>query len=484
MGASDIQAVLLIGGLDPQGCAGITVDQYLVHAHDLHPVPLVTCLTQQTQAGLTQMGAVPAEQFMRLYHCAVADFEIVAIKIGLLPNVEIAQCVKQIVTRHTVPVVLDPVAFASSGGQEMAPELVDYLSTQLLPDVSLITPNLAELARLVPHEKDRTMAGKALLSQGAAACLIKGGHTQGQWAVDEYLDSSDHFYVVHEKQPYSVRGTGCALASSMTCYLAKGESVKDAIILAKSQVYRAIRQSRQLGPYRVLRNTCSLITLRDLPKLYYQPALIGRRFAFPRCPKRLGIYPVVDSAEWVDKILREGIQTVQLRIKQADPVQCREEIARAVRISRAYPDSALFINDYWQLAIEAGAYGVHLGQEDLDTADLAQIQTAGLRLGVSTHSYWELARALSVNPSYIALGPVFETSSKRMSFSPQGVDKVRDWQQILADSYPLVAIGGIKPEHAAQLKQTGVGAIAMISAITQAEDYRAVLHELQSIWSE
>lgn len=125
---------------------------------------------------------------------------------------------------------------------------------------------------------------------------------------------------------------------------------------------------------------------------------------------------------------------------------------------------------------------MHLGQEDLHDANLIEIEQAGLRLGISTHSYWELARALAINPSYIALGPVFETTSKQMPFSPQGIERVKLWTKLLGDNYPLVAIGGIDQQRAETLKQTGVGSVAMISAITQADDYKKATKDLVSIW--
>jgi len=127
-------------------------------------------------------------------------------------------------------------------------------------------------------------------------------------------------------------------------------------------------------------------------------------------------------------------------------------------------------------------YGVHLGQEDLHQANLSQIERAGLRLGVSTHSYWELARALAVNPSYIALGPVFETTSKVMPWPPQGIERVEQWHTLLNEQYPLVAIGGIDLNRARQLHATGVGSVAMISSITKAKDYQTMVRDLIAMW--
>ena len=136
----------------------------------------------------------------------------------------------------------------------------------------------------------------------------------------------------------------------------------------------------------------------------------------------------------------------------------------------------LFVNDHWQLALQHQAYGVHLGQEDLNRLSVADLQTlaaGGCRLGVSTHSPAEMARALALEPSYLAIGPVFATTSKYMPWIPQGLDGVKHWVRLLGEHYPLVAIGGIDHERARHLFAAGVGSVAMISAITQAADYRA-----------
>lgn len=113
--------------------------------------------------------------------------------------------------------------------------------------------------------------------------------------------------------------------------------------------------------------------------------------AFAPVPHRLGLYPVVDSLAWLVRMLDAGVTTVQLRIKDSSEAQVTADIEAAVLLGRRY-DARVFINDYWRLAIHHGAYGVHLGQEDMDSADA--IRAAGLRLGLSTHDRAELARAL------------------------------------------------------------------------------------------
>ena len=197
---------------------------------------------------------------------------------------------------------------------------------------------------------------------------------------------------------------------------------------------------------------------------------------FPSVPFRLGLYPVVDSVAWIERLLAAGVKTIQLRIKDKQDDEVEADIVAAIALGRRY-DARLFINDYWRLAIKHQAYGVHLGQEDLETTDLAAIRAAGLRLGVSTHDDMEIDVALAARPSYIALGHVFPTQTKQMPSAPQGLEQLARHIERLAD-YPTVAIGGISLERAPAVLATGVGSIAVVSAITQAEEWQAATTEL------
>jgi thiamine-phosphate pyrophosphorylase len=205
--------------------------------------------------------------------------------------------------------------------------------------------------------------------------------------------------------------------------------------------------------------------------------------AFPPCPARLGLYPVVPSAEWVRRVLDAGARTVQLRVKDAAPDVLRAEITRAVAAGRRYPDARVFINDHWQIAADAGAYGVHLGQEDVETADLAAIARAGLRLGLSSHGYYEMLRALHVRPSYLALGPVFATATKAVAAPPQGLARIARYARFAAPQAPLVAIGGIGVDTLPAVLATGVGSVAVVSAVTGAADFRAAIVALQQAFA-
>ena len=179
-------------------------------------------------------------------------------------------------------------------------------------------------------------------------------------------------------------------------------------------------------------------------------------------------YPIFDSADWVARSLACGVKLVQLRLKSEDTALLRSEISAAQAMARSH-GAALVVNDHWQLAIELGCDWLHLGQEDLDGADLPAIRRAGLRLGVSTHDEGELARALSVRPDYVALGPVWPTILKQMPWAPQGLARVSDWKRQLG-AVPLVAIGGLTPERGAAALAAGADVVSAVTDITLNSD--------------
>ncbi len=179
-------------------------------------------------------------------------------------------------------------------------------------------------------------------------------------------------------------------------------------------------------------------------------------------------YPVVDSVGWVARLAALGVGTVQLRAKNLDDDQALRIVTDALAATRG-SRSRLVVNDYWRAAIAAGAKHLHLGQEDLAEADLRAIRKAGLTLGVSTHDDDELAAALRAGPDYVALGPIFPTTLKSMRFAPQGIARITEWKRRIG-SLPLVAIGGIRLEQAADIFAAGADSIAVVSDITQNAD--------------
>ncbi|MFA6965404.1 thiamine phosphate synthase [Bosea sp. (in: a-proteobacteria)] len=179
-------------------------------------------------------------------------------------------------------------------------------------------------------------------------------------------------------------------------------------------------------------------------------------------------YPIFDSADWLARMLPLGVKLVQLRVKDKAEVETAREIARAKALC-AQADCVLVVNDHWHLAIEEGCDFVHLGQEDLEEADLGAIRKAGMRLGVSSHDEAELDRALTTEPDYVALGPVYPTILKAMTWGPQGLERVTQWKRRIGD-IPLVGIGGISLERAPGVFEAGADIVAAVTDITLNSD--------------
>jgi thiamine-phosphate pyrophosphorylase len=179
-------------------------------------------------------------------------------------------------------------------------------------------------------------------------------------------------------------------------------------------------------------------------------------------------YPVVDSVAWVKRLTALGVGTVQLRAKDLDGAAATLLFREALTVTQG-THTKLVVNDYWRVAIELKAQHLHLGQEDLAEADVAAIKKAGITLGLSTHDEEELETALRAEPDYVALGPIFFTTLKSMRFAPQGIPKIGVWKKRVG-AIPLVAIGGIKFEHAEEIYAAGADSIAVVSDVTQNAD--------------
>jgi thiamine-phosphate pyrophosphorylase len=177
------------------------------------------------------------------------------------------------------------------------------------------------------------------------------------------------------------------------------------------------------------------------------------------------VYPVVDSAAWVARLAAAGVRLVQLRIKDTSEPQLRAQI-RSARATCAAADAQLVVNDYWRLALEERCDFVHLGQGDLETADLAALRRAGVRLGVSTHDHRELERALALRPEYVALGPIYPTLLKVMPWRPQGLERITEWKRRVG-AIPLVAIGGLTLERLADVFAAGADVAAVVTDIVR-----------------
>jgi hydroxymethylpyrimidine kinase/phosphomethylpyrimidine kinase/thiamine-phosphate diphosphorylase len=252
-----------------------------------------------------------------------------------------------------------------------------------------------------------------------------------------------------------------------------GYSLIDSIVIAKTYVNQGLRTAQIIGQGygpiahgRWPENYTDLPILIPLSGTFNDIANQHDHPKFPSCTEEepLGVYPIVDNSSWLERLLPLGITTVQLRIKAANhsAQEIEEEIIKSIKIAKRH-SCRLFINDHWQLAIKHNAYGVHLGQEDLDTADIEKLLQSGMRLGISTHSHAEVARAITYKPSYIAIGPIYDTTTKVMPWVSQGLENLKRWHRTLP--YPLVAIAGIDIERLPGVIEAGANGVAVIRDI-------------------
>lgn len=461
-----------IAGFDPSGGAGILADSAILNTLGITNYCVTTALTAQNGVKVKLVESVNVEMIQTQILALKSLGWPSVIKVGLLPNADTVKCVAHCLQDFPGILIYDPIMISSSGQMLMDPETIYALKTHWLPKVTVLVPNIAEAMSLTGLNIDsaQTMleGSKLLLKLGVKQIIVKGGHLSGNFAQDVWHNGNDTAWLTLPKLvSTSTHGTGCLFSSSLAAFLAHGYEILDAWVLAKMAVHQAIR-----APNKVM-NGVNFVKLnqwpssaQDLPWLTDSAMAGQQRLTFLPCDKPIGFYPVVDSLAWIRNCVAWGVKSVQLRIKDK-PSDYLDSVIQAVQWVKN-GNIQFFINDDWELAIKYNAYGLHLGQEDLLTADLSAIRDAGCRLGVSTHSYTELARAHALQPSYIALGPIYPTTAKKMRFGPQGLTMLQKWREMV--NCPLVAIGGITLQNAKDVLKCQVDGISVISALTQAQN--------------
>jgi hydroxymethylpyrimidine kinase/phosphomethylpyrimidine kinase/thiamine-phosphate diphosphorylase len=468
-----------IAGSDSGGGAGLQADQRALDAFDLHACTAVAAITAQNSVAVERVQAVETGWLDAQLAALASDLRPAAIKTGLLGSAANVRCVAAWVDRlrrdGPVALVVDPVWRASTGA-DLGEAVREAWVHELLPRATVVTPNRAEAAWLLGWPTDRTAcaegvvaAARALCLLGARAAVVTGGDAGGDRSLD-WIDTPETrgwLALPRSANPHH-HGSGCVFAASLAGALALEFCIADAAVLAKMAATEAVRAGfaagRGAGAVRPRRGFA--LGRGAMPTLHQDPAHAPSAFERLVAP-RLGLYPIVDSAEWVARVLAAGARTVQLRIKRGEGDHLSDEVRRSVGSARA-AGAQLFINDHWELAIAHGAYGVHLGQEDLATADLPALRRAGLRLGLSTHCFWEVSRALAWRPSYVACGPVHATTTKAMPWRPQGAGNLAYWCRVLEE--PVVAIGGMDLARSREAAACGAAGVAVLRGIAQAAD--------------
>ena len=376
-------------------------------------------------------------------------------------------------------------------------------SYQALSEIERDADNLASALQvnLLAKGGDMVSPESSHLAQDYLICMRAEGVSP--------LHQNSAFILTSPRQDTSnSHGTGCTLSSAIAAAMAHGYVLHDGIVLAKAYVNQGLALSyrpgkgagplgrggwpKELALFPHIEQVDGPSASQDEASVFSSyPRYINQAKGFlpiiddstenkPSSDKpkvaKLGLYPIVDNIDDLAELLSAGAETIQLRIKRseqglseaglAQDKKLRNEIAQAIALGKRF-SARVFINDHWQLALELGAYGIHLGQEDLYRVDLDSIHKAGMALGLSSHSYFEALLAHQMKPSYIAFGHIFATQTKVMPSLPQGLPKLARYGNTFGDHYPCVAIGGINATNLAAVKQTGIGDVAIVSANTK-----------------
>ncbi|WP_111977637.1 thiamine phosphate synthase [Algibacillus agarilyticus] len=502
--------VWTIAGSDCTGGAGIQADIKTIHNLGAEACSVITAVTAQNTQGVQEINAVSDDVLMSQLKALNSDKQADAIKIGMLANKRQVLLIADWIanTKETwsqAPyVVYDPVALASSGGDLTEEDVLPTIKAKLLPLIDLITPNANEVQRITGVYligwNSLVEAGEAMIKLGVGAVVVKGGHVdiEPNASVDYCTDGQHHYWLSNKRiDTEHSHGTGCTFASAMASLIAQGYILRDAFTIAKAYITQGLRHSSQYdGIYGAVWQGFWPENTHDFPRVLVndsptaqqldwddgsQPSDIFTSGFASVGTNKLGLYPVVNNVEWIERLLKAGIKTIQLREKTSSGDALKQAILQAIALGQQY-DARVFINDHWQLAIELGAYGVHLGQEDIEKADLKAIKAAGLRLGISTHGHYEMLKIMQYKPSYLAVGAIFPTRTKNMTGQIQGVDTLAKLVKINAD-IPMVAIGGITLDNANDVAATKVGCIAVVTALTEADDPEANVKAFEHILS-
>lgn len=473
-----------IAGSDSGGGAGIQADLKTFQGLGVHGCSVITSLTAQNTRGVQRVEHVAPGMIQAQLFALAEDLPPASIKIGMLGGTAAVQAVADFLDTAKTYVVCDPVMMATRGGTLLDAAAFNTFRDEILPRVDLLTPNVPEaermLSRRIDSPTDAEQAARDLLKLGAKAVLLKGGHMAGPVCCDYWTNGTDSAWLNSPRLATEHNhGGGCTLSAAIAAGRALGLDELSAITIAKAYTNQGLRAGGGVGSGRgPLSHGGWPANPDDLPWITTAAATSIERLRFlPEGPLPLGVYPIVDRADWLERLLPAGLKLVQIRVKDLEGAALEAELRRAVDLSRRF-EARLYINDHWRLALRFGAYGVHIGQDDLPGTDLVALQRAGVRLGMSTHNYAELARALQVIPSYIAIGTLFHSPSKTFAHKPLGIESFRRMKPLAG--VPVVAIGGITLARADEVEAAGADGLAVISDVLASTDPAGRVREWQS----
>ena len=473
-----------IAGSDSAGGAGLAADQRAADAFGAHLCPVVAAVTAQNSRAVIRVEPVPPEWLDAQLAALADDLPPAAVKTGLLGGAAhiaaVARWIDRLRQRAPVALVVDPVLAASTGAAFADDAALAAYRDLLLPRATLATPNRREAERLAAAPGAAAPApalAAALRIAGTRAVAVTGGDDDAAAAFAlDWIDTphaSGWLALPRIATPHA-HGTGCTFATSAASALALGFVPADALVLAKMATAHALAHGHAAGQgagpvaaragFAAQPDLLPVMSWGEDALLPPSPSGGGQGWGLP---SDLGLYAIVDSAERVRQVAAAGARAVQLRIKAPpDPATLRQAVSQALAACRA-AGATLVVNDHWRLAAELGASAVHLGQEDLaalGATGRAELAASGLRLGISSHSLWELCRARALRPWYIACGPVWPTLTKAMPWLPQGLDNLAWWARMAGS--PVVAIGGIlEPAQLTEAARAGASGLCVVRGL-------------------
>lgn len=496
-------SVLTIAGSDPSGGAGIQADLRVFSVLGVAGLSAVAALTVQESCGVRAVYPVKPEVLVEQIEAVFYDCDISAVKIGMLGGLEQVRAVAHVLKERRPPnVVLDPVLASTAGFPLLDGDAQSALMELLLPVCHLVTPNLQEAAALTGIDAQGAdgmrEAGMALIARGAGAALVKGGHLEGA-PIDLLVTPDGH------GRPFSGRridtphthGTGCFLSAAIAAYLARGHRLEHAIRCAKDLLTEALEHPAKTGKGRGYPDVAAAAGLRPLasPLNAHRPEDAAHLLPptpytlhptpSPRSPDTSirGLYVVTDSdlrpdrsaEEIVAAALEAGAQIVQLREKRL-PTPGLVELAREFAHRCRMQDALFIVNDRVEVAMAAGADGVHLGPKDMHPADARRVMGPNAIIGVSVSTVEE-AMPIAEYASYLGVGAIYGSATKGDAGPAVGVERIREIKRAFPQ-LPIVAIGGIHAGNIAQVAAAGADSAAVVSAVVNAPDMAGAAREL------
>jgi len=241
--------VLCFAGLDPSGGAGLQADIESVANCGAHALPIATCLTTQNTQATSSVYAVESQVIKQQFKALIEDVKISSIKIGVVPNSEIAICIATLIKQlPDTPIVYDPVISASFGSKFTDTNTLDVIKSHLLPYITVLTPNMSEVCKLLNKTNCSVTQASELCDYGPKYILVTGADNNTKTVNNALLSKKCQLESYnYQRLPHQYHGSGCTLSSALACYLALNHPIQQAALLAQDFTYRSLLDAHSIG---------------------------------------------------------------------------------------------------------------------------------------------------------------------------------------------------------------------------------------------